>query len=660
MNNATFLKKTIQSARINLGMDTIPLKKFQPWWYFKRMVSEDTETQPVKAVAPSPLLYMAIFGTWILALVWFDPRLFKLLDIARNWKESLALGFFVFFVNMAWLYGLYNVNIVVFGLYYRLFKRKKPTDGVVLGFELDDCPPVAILYTTCNDFVEESALSCVRQDYPSYKVYILDDSSNENMKQKVDAFASLYAEKVQVVRRPDRKAFKAGNINHGLATAAVKEPYFAIADADEILPVDFLRKIVPVMEADPSCGFVQANHRANPEDKGELAKEVGPGIDVHWKYYQPLRNDFGFVMFLGHGAVLRRSCWEEVGGFPDIVSEDLGFAISIREKGYRGRFEENVICYESFPETVRSFRVRHMKWTRGTSEFLSKMFRPLLKAKNISWTEKLDILFPTMNLPLTLVYFVFMLNANIVLPLLFGKIVHMTWVVGGKPWTMPVVVLRQGFEVIYSKDFFFITVLTFLSPVLCFVLAFFTRPLKLFKFLSHSTALYAALAPLSSIGVLAYLCTRKATFLVTGDIADKGVTEIAGAGMSSGTDESSQGGKKMMRAGLAPGRGMVLSLKNNWVSLMNNSHPDMGFVQGFEIVMGLVFAGLSIMTFQLSCLGLSLSFILLPVLHRLGWRHPLMRILVYIPFALIIGGIILMSLSAFGVQSVFFGYGFHF
>ena len=36
----------------------------------------------------------------------------------------------------------------------------------------------------------------------------------------------------------------------------------------------------------------------------------------------------------------------------------------------------------------------------------------LLRAKNISWTEKLDILFPTLNLPLTLVYFLFMLNAN--------------------------------------------------------------------------------------------------------------------------------------------------------------------------------------------------------------------------------------------------------
>ena len=88
---------------------------------------------------------------------------------------------------------------------------------------------------------------------------------------------------------------------------------------------------------------------------------------------------------------------EEIGGFPDIVSEDLGFAIHAREKGYRGRFVEDVICYEDFPDTVRAFRIRHMKWTRGTSEFLSKMGGWLLRAKNITWAEKLDILFPTLS-----------------------------------------------------------------------------------------------------------------------------------------------------------------------------------------------------------------------------------------------------------------------
>ena len=77
-------------------------------------------------------------------------------------------------------------------------------------------------------------------------------------------------------------------------------------------------------------------------------------------------------MFLGHGALLRRKCWEEVGGFPHIVSEDLGFAIEIREKGYRGRFVEDVVCYEDFPDTVRAFRIRHMNGPAEQASFFRK------------------------------------------------------------------------------------------------------------------------------------------------------------------------------------------------------------------------------------------------------------------------------------------------
>ena len=70
--------------------------------------------------------------------------------------------------------------------------------------------------------------------------------------------------KVIVERYSFDKAFKAGNMNHGLEHFAHEE-YFAIADADEILPRDVLKKLVPVRETDEKVGFVQANHRANPK-----------------------------------------------------------------------------------------------------------------------------------------------------------------------------------------------------------------------------------------------------------------------------------------------------------------------------------------------------------------------------------------------------------
>ena len=601
-----------------------------------RPILQKNALQAVEAIPkfknPEPTLYITIFSFWIASLLWFDPRLIKLLTIADNGFEYASLVLFIIFIDFAWLYGIYNVCIVIFSILHR-HRHKNITPVVsVATTDVTTFPPVAILYTTYNDFVEESVVSCLQQDYPCFKLYMLDDSTDPVFMNKVDEFAKRDT-RIVVVRRPVRKGFKAGNLNYALEHIANKQKYFAIADADEILPADFLRRLVPQMEKDKSCGFIQANHMANPQSANRLQKDMGVGIDIHWKWYQPLRNRYGFVMFLGHGALLRYDCWKMIGGFPDIVSEDLGFAIAIREKGYRGRFEESVICYEDFPDTVRSFRIRHMKWTRGTCEFLQKKAIWLLKAKNISWVEKADILFPTLNLPLTLIFFLFMINANILMPYFFGHAQNLTMVLGGHEYVLPIRLMDHRFSIIDSLDFFLITLLTFFAPVLCFILAMRKKPLQMIRFLCHSTVLYAALSILSAIGVIAYIFSGKAVFLVTGD---KKQHAISGE------------------------TNYFTGIKEKFRKFIHQTHPDNLMVQALEICFATLFiiAGLKMM--QISFFGLCLSFILLPFLHHIGWKKSVTKLFVYLPFILIVLGIVLGSLSALGMQSVFFGYGFHF
>ncbi|MEL0457118.1 glycosyltransferase family 2 protein [Flavobacteriaceae bacterium SZ-1-7] len=615
------MRESIQILQNKLAMNNNMVKAIQVY-----------ENTSLISKAPKPYLYLTIIFFWALSLLWFGPRLIGLLDIAYNLPSYVVLIAFVFFIALAWLYGIYNVCIMLFAFLYKFYSKKPEKE--LTKIKLLEEPKVAILYTTCNDFSETSVLSCIDQDYENYKVYILDDSSDPEIKNKINAFAIKHKDIVQLIRRADRKGFKAGNMNHALKNF-ISEPYFAIADADEILPRDFLSKLVPVMESDEKCGFVQANHRANIDENSALSKSLGVGVDMHWKYYQPFRNDYGFVMFLGHGALLRTKCWHKIGGFPDIVSEDLGFAIQAREKGYRGRFVEDVVCLEDFPDDVRSFRIRHMKWTRGTCEFLSKKFLWLVKAKNISWTEKIDILFPTLNLPLTLVYFLFMIDANLLLPLYFGESRTMTVEMGSTDLTLPVYMLSNGFESIYSLDFFLITIMTFFAPVLCFLIGLRKSPFKLLKFVSHSTAIYAALGPLSSIGVLTYLISGKAIFLVTGD---KNISKSLG--------NSSQN--------------IYTRATNHWKQFMQKSHPDSNLVRFIEFSIGLSFALASLYMFQISFFGLCLAFTLLPILHKIGWESKITRTLAHVPFILIVLGVFLAGLSLFGMQSVFFGYGFHF
>lgn len=625
---------------------TTALSKQKPKRVLPELPERSRENRSVlqPRLAPRPELFFSIFASWVAALIWFHPRLAGLLALTEGPLSWSAIAFFVVFVEIAWLYGFYNIWTVLFAYVDRWIDRRRrdrePEEGAIRFAEL---PPVALLYTTYNDFVEASAASCVAQDYPDFTVYLLDDSTDPLFKKRVDLFAQRYPEKVRVVRRSDRRGFKAGNLNHALSGAASGEPLFALADSDEILPPDFLSRLAPRLLADPACGFIQANHRSNPDATGRLAEAMGIGIDIHWRWYQPLRNRFGFVMLLGHGALLRRRCWEEVGGFPELVSEDLAYAIRICEKGWRGRFAQDVTCYEDFPDSVAAFRVRFMKWTRGTCEFLSSEMRRLIFSPRISWAEKCDILLPTLNLPLSLFYFLFLIDANLLIPALFSAPRPLTLAVGETEWILPLRGLHPGFSAVYSLDFFLITLLSIVSPILCFIIEMARRPGNLYRFLCRSTAIYSAMGPISSLGVFSYLLTRKATFFVTGDRIGRSVHRPGDR-------------KEGETAGFSPFQKVGAGLRR----LLLESHPSFLTVQAFELFCGVVFGAAGLLLVNISFVGLSLAFILQPIMHRVGWEHPLIRFLIYLPFSLIVAGVALGGLAPFGIQPIFFGYGFHF
>jgi cellulose synthase/poly-beta-1,6-N-acetylglucosamine synthase-like glycosyltransferase len=572
---------------------------------------------------PKPHFYVTVLTLWLGAVAWFHPHLASLPDLGTTVGSKFALWFFVLFIDLAWVYAAYNVAVVGFGAYYRRRARAQTVPEYT-----GDLPPVALLYTTCNDFVEAGVLSCVEQSYPAHRVYILDDSSDVACRARIDAFALAHADRVEVVRRSDRRAYKAGNLNHALASIA-REPLFALVDADELLPPHFLRSLVPRVLQMPDCGFIQANHRCNPGTSSSLARDLGPGVDSHWRWYHPLRNEYGFVMLLGHGALIRRQAWLDAGGFPELVSEDLAFALRAREAGWRGRFAEDVVCFEEFPQDVRAFRVRHMKWTRGTCEFLIRETGRLLRSRRISWIEKIDILLPTLNLPLSFLFFLFVLDANLVLTSLYGHMETMTWLIGGREWRVPVLHLDPAFAVLNRPDLFLVTLAALVSPLLCFMIDMARRPRRLWGFLARSTALYGALGPLSSIGVVLFALTRRAVFHVTGD---------AGSG-----ERPAMGQAQRVLAEFAL-----------------RSHPDDVLVQTLELACGAMLVILALVTVQIPFLGLALGYLMLPLLHHCSWGTAIVRVLVQVPLVLIAVGLALGGLSLMGVQTVFFGYGFHF
>ena len=184
-----------------------------------------------------------------------------------------------------------------------------------------------------------------------------------------------------------------------------------------------------------------------------------------------------------------------------------------------------------------------------------------------------------------------------------------------------------------------------LSPVLCFVIDMWRRPRQLWSFLAKSTALYGALGPLSSIGVVLFGLTKRAVFHVTADKTSRHTFEAT----------------EPVHASAASTRAVYLNRVGTELRhFAMRSHPDHVLVQGLEIAIGAALVTLACATVQLPFLGLAMAYLMLPLLHHLTWEARGVQVLVQIPFFLIVTGVTLGSLSIIGVQTVFFGYGFHF
>lgn len=442
-------------------------------------------SKPQGVSAKSPLLYLLVFGLWLACVIGTLPFAVSILQAPGGVPTRIVRLALLAILWIFWVYGAYNLLSTAFGFLTDVRPRRVPYER----FREED---VAILYPTYNDFSDTALAASIQQTHPRVRTYVLDDSTDPDVRARIDAFAREHP-RVTVVRRAERAGFKAGALNHAMR-AVVREPFLVLMDSDEILPRDFVEQAFTYF-AEDAVGFVQANHDYNRAGATRFADALGIGIDIHWDVYQPPRNRWGFVMLLGHGAMFKREVWEKTGGFPELVSEDLAFATRACVHGYRGVFAKDVVCLEDFPVDYEAFRKRHRKWTGGTVEYLREELPAFLRSGRPSLTEKLDVLIPVTQLPIT-----FLSLTSI---LLIGFL-HFTGngIASGTtafPWLVAIVAMSM-----------------MLSPLASTVIALLHRPRKLFHYATTSMTVYTSVSILAvTHGLRALFDKRSVQFVTT-------------------------------------------------------------------------------------------------------------------------------------------------
>jgi glycosyltransferase involved in cell wall biosynthesis len=321
-------------------------------------------------------LVVLAFWPWVHKFDIFDPTLSILAHISA-W--------------VWWIVLLWALHHLIFQL-SSLFSKDAPEEG-----KNNDRLKIAVLYTTCDDFNNASCISCLEQNYKDFKVYICDDSKKSEYKNIVDDFFNEHHDKCELIRRPNNSGFKAGNLNYAIEHH-VEEEWILLVDADQILPSSYISEFVEKLpHNDSEVAFIQAAQKSvfdSENGRGGSSlfqKALSPGISIFYFRDMDLRDSFGFVPLLGHGAMVRKTAWREVGKFPEIVSEDFGFALNVSNKRQRGRYLKDIISYEDFPVDFGSFMIRLKKFASGTAE-LTRSIVPKFFLGPAKLVEKWDFM----------------------------------------------------------------------------------------------------------------------------------------------------------------------------------------------------------------------------------------------------------------------------
>jgi cellulose synthase/poly-beta-1,6-N-acetylglucosamine synthase-like glycosyltransferase len=227
--------------------------------------------------------------------------------------------------------------------------------------------------------------SACRLDWPRGRlaIQVLDDSDDETAIIIDRSVEALRAEgyPVEVVRRPDRKGYKAGALAYGLARSDAE--FVAIFDADFIPPADFLRRAVQPLLTDAKVAVVQCRWDHLNPDENLITQVQSIGLDYHFGIEQAAKSSAGLPMhFNGTCGIWRVKAIADAGGWQaDTVTEDVDLSYRAQLAGYRITYRFGIPVPGEIPDTVEAWRTQQYRWAKGSTQAAVKLLPAIWRSR---------------------------------------------------------------------------------------------------------------------------------------------------------------------------------------------------------------------------------------------------------------------------------------
>jgi len=334
--------------------------------------------------------------------------------VVADWVEITGYILFAIYVLTAlWLF----VNAMVqLHLLWHYKKKKQTFTNHALPQPL---PSITVQVPVYNEkYVIERLLQALAQlDYPKDKlqVQVLDDSTDETRFLIDKQVATLQKQgiDIDVLRRSDRKGYKAGALQYGLTFC--KGELIAIFDADFNPHPQFLQQMVPAF-SDAKTGLVQARWSHLNKEENALTRLQTILLDTHFSVEQSGRAKAGyFINFCGTAGIWRKQCIIDAGGWDgDVLSEDLDLSYRAQLKGWKLVYNQEIEVPAELPAVLEAFKIQQFRWTKGMAQISRKTIKTIWKTP-LPIGKKWHAIFHLLS---SFVFVCLFINALLTVPLL--------------------------------------------------------------------------------------------------------------------------------------------------------------------------------------------------------------------------------------------------